>query len=202
MKPCTKCKQTKDLSEFYKHPTHSTGFNSHCKSCVSLQSKKWRADNSEKKLLADKLYREQNQEKLRDYFKAHYKKLSEDKKESRKEYGRWYYHNIADKEKLREYTRNYFASRPGLGAHKNSVRRDGIKQRTPKWADLQAIKDFYLNCPKGYHVDHIIPLKGKNVTGLHVLGNLQYLPASDNIKKGNRIDLDSIQTQAPKLLAE
>jgi len=59
-------------------------------------------------------------------------------------------------------------------------------QRIPSWADKEAIKDFYLSCPKGYHVDHIIPLRGKTVSGLHILENLQYLPAKENIAKGNK----------------
>jgi len=66
-------------------------------------------------------------------------------------------------------------------------RRAAKLNATPKWANLDKIKDIYKNCPKGFHVDHIIPLKGKNITGLHVDYNLQYLPALDNIKKGNRI---------------
>lgn len=58
--------------------------------------------------------------------------------------------------------------------------------RTPKWANLDKIKEIYDNCPAGYHVDHIIPLNGKNVSGLHVETNLQYLPAIDNIRKSNK----------------
>lgn len=69
---------------------------------------------------------------------------------------------------------------------KNAKRRAAKLNQTPKWANLKDIEEFYINCPKGYHVDHIIPLKGKNVRGLHILENLQYLPASENIKKGNK----------------
>ena len=55
----------------------------------------------------------------------------------------------------------------------------------PSWANLEKIKQIYLNCPPGYHVDHIIPLKGKTVSGLHVETNLQYLSAQDNLRKRN-----------------
>lgn len=58
--------------------------------------------------------------------------------------------------------------------------------RTPAWSDLTAIKKFYLECPDGYEVDHIIPLMGKNVCGLHVLDNLQYLKADLNRRKSNK----------------
>lgn len=66
----------------------------------------------------------------------------------------------------------------------NSVeakRRARKLKATPNWlteTQLEEIKNIYLNCPKGYEVDHIIPLKGKNVSGLHVPWNLQYLTIS------------------------
>lgn len=57
----------------------------------------------------------------------------------------------------------------------------------PPWGSKSQIDDFILSCPEGYHVDHILPLKGKSVCGLHVLENLQYLPARENMQKSNRI---------------
>ncbi len=70
-------------------------------------------------------------------------------------------------------------------------KREALKrQALPGWVDTPAILKFYLACPPGHHVDHVVPLRGKLVSGLHVLENLQYLPASENISKGNRFDLD------------
>lgn len=65
-------------------------------------------------------------------------------------------------------------------------RKKRVKLATPKWADLKAIREFYFNCPEGYHVDHIIPLNGRIVSGLHTIANLQYLSATDNLKKSNK----------------
>jgi hypothetical protein len=69
---------------------------------------------------------------------------------------------------------------------KSKLRKSYIKLRTPIWANLYDIDKFYINCPKDYHVDHIIPLQGDIVSGLHVLNNLQYLKASDNLSKSNK----------------
>lgn len=61
------------------------------------------------------------------------------------------------------------------------------KLRIVKWSETELIKKFYENCPEGYEVDHIYPLQGKTMSGLHVLKNLQYLPMHENRAKGNRI---------------
>jgi hypothetical protein len=66
-------------------------------------------------------------------------------------------------------------------AHKAAIR-----LRTPAWANRAEIVEVYKNCPVGYQVDHIIPLRGEVVTGLHVAANLQYLPASENRAKSNK----------------
>lgn len=56
------------------------------------------------------------------------------------------------------------------------------------FADRKAILDVYQNCPDSLVVDHIIPLNGLNVCGLHVEWNLQYLTPSENCAKANRCD--------------
>lgn len=74
-------------------------------------------------------------------------------------------------------------------------RRAAVMQRTPAWltpTDRVEINAIYAYCAAlrqcglDYHVDHIVPLRGKTVSGLHVPWNLQVIPALDNIRKGNR----------------
>ena len=84
----------------------------------------------------------------------------------------------------------YKKSEKGLLATRfnNSKRRASKLQRTVPWSNLEEIANFYKACPKGLEVDHIIPLQGKYVSGLHVLNNLQYLTKSQNSSKGNRYE--------------
>lgn len=65
-------------------------------------------------------------------------------------------------------------------------------QRTPSWADLDAIKAIYKDCQTinkitdtRHEVDHIVPLRGELVCGLHTANNLQIIPAVENASKGN-----------------
>lgn len=62
-------------------------------------------------------------------------------------------------------------------------RRARLALAQPAWADPEALADVYRNCPPGMQVDHIIPLRGKNVSGLHVPENLQYLTPQENARK-------------------
>lgn len=65
---------------------------------------------------------------------------------------------------------------------------------TPAWANKAAIDAIYQLARDAteltgveHEVDHIVPLKGRNVCGLHVENNLQVLTKADNRKKGNRL---------------
>ena len=81
----------------------------------------------------------------------------------------------------------YRKTKQGKAFHRSSsVKSRAAKMnRITKWSDLKAIHQFYYNCPEGYEVDHIVPFNGENVSGLHVLNNLQYLTESENKQKGN-----------------
>lgn len=57
--------------------------------------------------------------------------------------------------------------------------------RTPKWADMDAIRAIYRNCPDGFEVDHIYPLQGKLISGLHIETNLTFATPKENRAKWN-----------------
>lgn len=85
------------------------------------------------------------------------------------------------------YMRQYRQIRPEIHRAAMKHRRAKVSHATPVWADRTAIKNLYIKARQlGLHVDHSIPLAGKNVCGLHVEGNLQLMPPKDNRMKGNR----------------
>ena len=95
---------------------------------------------------------------------------------------------------LARYLR-YNKERPEVRAAHAAKRRAYHKNATPAWLteqqkqDMKAMyalaKKFEKLCNVDYHVDHIVPLAGKDVCGLHVPWNLQILAASMNFSKGN-----------------
>lgn len=121
-------------------------------------------------------------------------KKSRDKNKDKRaeQFANWYYsdheNNLARQRENRKNNGYYdFKSKVHV-----ANRRARKKQATPPWVlqdkvHMKLITDFYANCPKGYEVDHIVPLRGKTVWGLHVIWNLQYLTKEANMSKGNRM---------------
>ena len=77
-------------------------------------------------------------------------------------------------------------------------RKAAIKKATPQWLTIEqkkAIRQLKMECKalnkthgaRSFHVDHIEPLRGKNVCGLHVSWNMRIIAAADNMMKGNRV---------------
>jgi hypothetical protein len=93
---------------------------------------------------------------------------------------------ILNKPSYDEYRKQHYLNNKGYYLSKRAKYRSDRNKRTPIWADIEKIKLIYTNCPVGYHVDHVIPLHGTHVSGLHVENNLQYLLAKDNLSKSNR----------------
>ena len=104
---------------------------------------------------------------------------------------------------LRAYDklRSSFPSRKANHNEESRRRKMTVKQASPNWNDefnSFFIKEIYhLSSLRSevtgikWHVDHIVPLRGKTVSGLHVWNNLQLLPASENLKKNNKhVELD------------
>lgn len=134
--------------------------------CESCYQKEYRSLNKAVAKENGRLWREKN----RDYDNAKKKQWA-----------------LSNPEKIKE-TKRAYVGRNLLQYRAMCAKRLAAKlQRTPKWANLKAIKQFYMNCPENMEVDHIVPMRGENVSGLHVLENLQYLTKEQNCSKGNKL---------------
>lgn len=95
-------------------------------------------------------------------------------------------HYLQNKDSHREQGKKWRASNPHKTKAIRARARAKRAERIPKWADFTKIEEIYKNCPSGMQVDHIVPLIGENVSGLHVHYNLQYLTPEDNRRKSNK----------------
>lgn len=97
----------------------------------------------------------------------------------------------------RKNARDWKKNNVGKATALNARRRAEKKKRTPPWLTKEHIRAMttlysqaaWLTKITGvqWHVDHIIPLNGKNVSGLHIPNNLRVIPAKENLKKGNKL---------------
>ena len=108
----------------------------------------------------------------------------------------WYQDN---KEQRLSKSKKWSSANKGKKAAYMAKRRATIEQRTVTWADKQYISDLYENAAEAntlfkhygisFHVDHIVPLNGALVSGLHTEDNLQVLSAQDNLTKSNSYEV-------------
>lgn len=101
----------------------------------------------------------------------------------------------------RNYIHGQYHTKGYKKFHSSQSRAKRLK-RYVAWADQNRMKEIYDRCPEGCDVDHIIPLIGKHVSGLHVPENLQYLPSQENRRKSNRFtpSHDPVQRKFPNVV--
>lgn len=190
-KICSKCIEPRKLTDFHKDKGKKDGLRVWCKVCC----KKYAEVNKEYHTEATKEWRLNNKERNKETDRIRYNKNKDKPNLRRKAYMENY--RIAYKknnaEKIKTGKKAWAAANRGLVNAYYAQRRARKKQATPAWADKWKIQQYYLLAVKltklygeSFVVDHIVPLCGKNVSGLHVETNLQILTAKENLIKSNK----------------
>lgn len=168
LKKCTACGAAKELCDFSARLASKDGLSYKCRECYKEYVTKWRFDNPS----AFKEWAKRNEEKRR----GDIRKWSEKNKASRVVY------------------MNDWAKSNAHLVRSNQARRNARKlHATPSWANQESIKAIYAKAVEltaltgvPHEVDHIYPLQGRLVCGLHCEKNLQVLTQFENIQKLNR----------------
>lgn len=178
MKTCTKCGETKDLVDFYKDSRKEGAYRSKCRGCLS------------KKDLTVSLV-----SSCATCGREFTKKFNRVSTRFCSDSCRWA-SKVRSKEQQHYFNQRYYAENKPKYFASAAKRRAAKTKATPEWdKDLTdfVAHEAYLLCilrkvatKIDWHVDHIVPLQGDNVCGLHIWNNLQLLPASVNLSKGNK----------------
>jgi hypothetical protein len=204
-KECKECKETKSLEEFRKASKNIDGRTGKCKVCINAKDRERYQKNPETKLEYQKQFRLENKESIATYKAQHYqankesidlrnKQWNEDNKESVAEYQKQYRED--NKAAIAEQNKRWrLENRDKCNAISSKYRAAKI-QAIPSWFSwwddfiitesyAQAI---YLEEQTGikHHVDHIVPLQGKLVSGLHCAANVQVITVTENLSKSNK----------------
>ncbi len=207
MKICNQCGAEKPLDEYPNRKGAIDGKRNDCKVCHSARSKtpaaiEWRKNNLDRGAAAQTRYRKKHPEKARACmaksrikYKEKYALIGKKWRENNPEIVKA--RNAADKklnkEKHKIVRAKYLAANPHLDRANVGKRRASRLNATPLWVEKSAIEWLYLDSvtnPAPHNVDHVIPLRGAIVCGLHCLDNLEVIPAHDNFTKSNKFDQD------------
>ena len=163
------------------------------KESESQRIREWRIANKDRIKAQSKAYSEANKEKIAEQKRAYYAANKDRLNAKSSEYNR------ENRDVLRQKRVEWAAKTPGrLAAYIRKYQASKL-QRTPvwlsdddKWLIEQAYELAALRTKMfgfSWHVDHIIPLQGKTVSGLHVPTNLQVIPGVENFRKNNRFEV-------------
>ena len=190
MKTCSKCKTEKPKADFYRCTAKKDGVHPHCKPCDKLRRQKWTENNREQSRNTFKLWAAKNP----DYRVGLDKKYRENNREKLRIRSREYRKNNPEARKLT--TQKWDKKNPDKKRATAAKYRAKKLQATPHWLTENDHREItkkyeyatYLTNLTGemWHVDHIHPLQGKNICGLHVPSNLQVIPATENLAKSNK----------------
>lgn len=140
-----------------------------------------------RKLELGRIREEKNREKRKAQARA---RIAQDRVRHNEKAKRW---RKVNPEKARGMVRRWQQENPGMAKAAAARWRKAVVQATPVWANPAKIAEFYETADalgmwtgEWYHVDHIVPLSGRTVRGLHCEVNLQILTAAENMAKGNR----------------
>lgn len=149
--------------------------------------REWRKSNLERAREIDRASKEKNKAKILAR-KAEYRRSNAEKI---RQYNAAYSANNA--EKMREWRDRWALNNPHVLRAAKARRRAIETYACPAWADMEAMRAIYKECLRvtqetgiTHHVDHVVPLRGELVCGLHVPSNLQVIPAIDNFVKSNK----------------
>jgi hypothetical protein len=192
VKLCSDCNILLPLGYFGKHSREKDGLRKICKECRTIYSKSYYEKNKSEKINYQKDYAIKNAEKIKAQRAEYYLK---NKQKALARTANWAAKN---QHKRAEYSKNYYNKNKAYYHAHSAKRRELCKIQTIPMDKTQwfAIVEIYKSARRisqetgvPHHVDHIMPLNGKNCLGLHVPWNLQIIPAMDNLRKSNKVIL-------------